>query len=921
MFQSTVSSSVGAIALTDAIAPFGLTSSTNHPLHLPNYASSAVREVAFIDGGLSDAQTLINGLKPGTAVYVLDPSGNELGQITQVIAGYDNLAAVSLFSHGSDGALQLGSTRLNMANLLDYAGLLQSWSSSLAADADVLLYGCDVAAEATGQSFVSQLATLTGADVAASTDLTGNAALGGDWDLEFSTGHIDTDAPLLAGFQQAYQGLLALTEDTSIALPGVNRSSVAWGDYTGDGKLDLILTGSDNSGNLIAKLYKNNGSGGLTEDTSIALPGVRDSSVAWGDYTGDGKLDLILTGFDSSFNRIAKLYKNNGSGGLTEDTSIALPGVSSSSVAWGDYTGDGKLDLILTGFDSSRNRIAKLYKNNGSGGLTEDTSIALPGVYLSSVAWGDYTGDDKLDLILTGRDSSGNPIAKLYQNNGSGGLTEDTSIALPGVAAGSVAWGDYTGDGKLDLILTGVDNSGNRIAKLYQNNGSGGLTEDTSIALPGVFNSSVAWGDYTGDGKLDLILTGSIFGNRIAKLYQNNGSGGLTEDTSIALPGVDLSSVAWGDYTGDGKLDLILTGVDNSGRIAKLYKDVPNKPPVATNDSFTTNEDTPLTVTAANGVLSNDTDADNNTLTAILVSSPSNGTLTLNTDGSFTYTPNANFNGSDSFTYRTNDGTVNSTNIATVTLNVTAVNDAPSFTKGSDLTVNQNAGAQTITNWATNLSAGPANESGQTLSFTVTNNNNALFSVQPTISPNGTLTYTPNPNLSPNLTNRTAIVTVTLRDSGGTDNGGQNTFTQTFTIVVGKTQNGGNGRDSLNGTAGNDRLNGNNGNDTLFGGAGNDELSGGNGDDVLDGGTGNNTLTGGLGADTFVLASGGNQRITDFQNGTDRFRLTGGLTFNQLTFQRDGTRTRIKIAATDETLAVLDNITVNQLDSTDFVTV
>ncbi|MEH2119197.1 FG-GAP repeat domain-containing protein, partial [Nostoc sp.] len=160
-------------------------------------------------------------------------------------------------------------------------------------------------------------------------------------------------------------------------------------------------------------------------------------SVAWGDYSGDGKLDLILTGFSNN-SYISKLYKNNGSGVLTEDTSLALPGVNVSSVAWGDYSGDGKLDLILTGSSNSGN-ISKLYKNNGSGVLTEDTSLALPGVYFGSVAWGDYSGDGKLDLILTGY-NNGNPISKLYKNNGSGVLTEDTSLALPGVYFGSVAW-------------------------------------------------------------------------------------------------------------------------------------------------------------------------------------------------------------------------------------------------------------------------------------------------------------------------------------------------------------------------------------------------------------------------------------------------------------------------------------------------
>src|SRR5262249_22013356 len=144
-----------------------------------------------------------------------------------------------------------------------------------------------------------------------------------------------------------------------------------------------------------------------------------------------------------------------------------------------------------------------------------------------------------------------------------------------------------------------------------------------------------------------------------------------------------------------------------------------------------------------------------------------------------TYTPAANYNGPDSFTFKANDGTVDS-NVATVTITVDAVNDAPSFTKGADQTVLEDAGAQSVTGWATSISAGPASESGQAVNFIVSNDNSALFSVQPAISVTGTLTYTSAANAS-----GSAIVTVQLHDNGGTANGGVDTSAaQTFTITV-----------------------------------------------------------------------------------------------------------------------------------------
>jgi hypothetical protein len=117
----------------------------------------------------------------------------------------------------------------------------------------------------------------------------------------------------------------------------------------------------------------------------------------------------------------------------------------------------------------------------------------------------------------------------------------------------------------------------------------------------------------------------------------------------------------------------------------------------------------------------------------------------------------------------------------TFKITVTAVNDAPGFTKGADQSADEGAGIQTVTSWASGISAGPADEGGQTLTFEVTGNTNpGIFSVAPAIAANGTLTYTP--SLGPN---GTSTITVRLKDNGGTADGGQDTSpTQSFTVTV-----------------------------------------------------------------------------------------------------------------------------------------
>jgi hypothetical protein len=176
-------------------------------------------------------------------------------------------------------------------------------------------------------------------------------------------------------------------------------------------------------------------------------------------------------------------------------------------------------------------------------------------------------------------------------------------------------------------------------------------------------------------------------------------------------------------------------------------------------------------------VRAGDADLDGDSLTVTAVSNPANGSATINADGTVTYAPAANFNGSDSFTYTISDGNGGSST-ASVSIVVNAVNDAPSFTKGANQT--SGAGSQTVNSWATAISAGPANESAQSLEFLVSADNTALFSVQPAIAANGTLTYTIASGAS-----GSATVTVSLRDNGGTANGGVDTSApQTFTISV-----------------------------------------------------------------------------------------------------------------------------------------
>jgi LPXTG-site transpeptidase (sortase) family protein len=229
-------------------------------------------------------------------------------------------------------------------------------------------------------------------------------------------------------------------------------------------------------------------------------------------------------------------------------------------------------------------------------------------------------------------------------------------------------------------------------------------------------------------------------------------------------------AVCWGDDT-YGQSTFALT---------KFKVPPVNQPPTANNDSYNTLEDTPLTIPIATGVLDNDNDPENDPLSAIEQSPPSDGTLNLSSDGSFDFTPNANYCGSDSFTYLARTALADS-NITTVNINITCINDTPSFTASNPSAVNEDAGGQTVSGWAT-FSPGPTDESAQGVQQYIVSNisNPALFSASPAVNTNGVLSYTPSPNAF-----GTSTFDVRVQDDGGTANGGIDTSpTQQFTINV-----------------------------------------------------------------------------------------------------------------------------------------
>lgn len=203
------------------------------------------RSIAFVDLNVPDVEHILQNLT-ADVIIPLSPKQDSITQITETLSHYDDLLGVHVISHGSSGQLMLGDSVVNLQTLNSRSQDLQTWANALTPDADILLYGCNVAEGTVGSTFVSRLGQLTGADVAASTDITGNVSHSGNWDLEYATGTIESSLAIQPSLLNTYNGVLgSLNYGGSTGLIGYWKFEKAAGNTV------LDSSGNNNKGSLI----------------------------------------------------------------------------------------------------------------------------------------------------------------------------------------------------------------------------------------------------------------------------------------------------------------------------------------------------------------------------------------------------------------------------------------------------------------------------------------------------------------------------------------------------------------------------------------------------------------------------------------------------------------------------------------------
>ena len=550
----------------------------------------------------------------------------------------------------------------------------------------------------------------------------------------------------------------------------------------GGGASDVREQARDQSGSLDSRLIVAAGGGGSGQGTFCSPNSTVNRGGAGGDAGsngGNGEKCITVSGGTGGG---AGGQTAGGAGGSPDGQSGSLGqggngGVNAGGGGGGGLYGGGGGGYIIFGSFGSQPIQAPAGGGGGGSNLVPtggNATIANSGPSITITYTPPNTAPVANDDSATTDEDTPTDIAVLSNDTDS---DDDTLSAAPvsEPAHGSVS---LNSNGSLTYTPKANYNGGDSFTYKVSDGRGGEDTATVSITVNAVNDAPVADNQSEStneDTDESITLTATDAENDPLTFSVVDGP---THGT-LSGTGANLSYHPAANYKGDDSFTYKANdgSADSNVATVSITVNAVNDAPVEANDSAFTHEDTPTDI----AVLSNDNDLDGDTLSVSSFTQPDHGTVSENADGSLEYTPNADYNGADFFTYMATDGTEES-NTASVSILVDPVNDAPSFTKGADQTVNEDAGPQSVSGWATAISAGPSDEASQQLSFVVTNDNNSLFTSkgQPAISSDGTLTYTPAPDAS-----GSAIVTVVLRDDGGPSNGGvDNSAAQTFKITV-----------------------------------------------------------------------------------------------------------------------------------------
>ncbi len=348
---------------------------------------------------------------------------------------------------------------------------------------------------------------------------------------------------------------------TFVAMPtnsiGINFAShMAKGDFNSDGKMDFVVPHTPNVTTNNLTVFLGNGNGTFVQQPFLSSGAMSPSSVAAGDFNGDGKLDLAVANATSSS---ISIMLGTGNGNFTPAITPFFPagGTQTVFITTGDFNGNGLLDLAVVNQTSSN---VAVFLGNGNGTFAQAPIPAFSsgGLRPSYVGVGDFTGDAKPDLVVVNNGSSN---VVVFKGNGLGTFAQIANFASdPQSSSSSPYFGaisDYDGNGTLDLAVTNTSTSN---ISIFTGTGNGTFSNSTIPSYVTVGNPySIEKGDFTGDGITDL----AVGVNNLSKIiiFRGNGDATFSQATNFPAdpnPNWLPKSIIAGDFNGNGSLDLVV---------------------------------------------------------------------------------------------------------------------------------------------------------------------------------------------------------------------------------------------------------------------------------------------------------------------------------------------------------------------------
>jgi large repetitive protein len=295
--------------------------------------ASPANEVVFVDERVPDYEQLVTGARPDVQIVVIRSGQDGLSTISSTLADRSGITAIHVVSHGSPGSFLLGTAVVDSTTLSARESEVAAWAHSLTSSADLLVYGCDVAATPSGRTLIDSLSRVTGADVAASADDTGGS--GGDWTLEYGTGGIEAPSFLAAAATASYANRLSTfnlsgSSGWTAVMYGTNRDPV--GDSQA-GAADTDIVGDASHGSLYVA-FDDNGTATSSDDTLVFRLRI-DNPTSSSNFSGvavvgmdtnlDGRLDIFMSVDGRNNGQAVKLLDPGTGANVSPSTTSTAP--------------------------------------------------------------------------------------------------------------------------------------------------------------------------------------------------------------------------------------------------------------------------------------------------------------------------------------------------------------------------------------------------------------------------------------------------------------------------------------------------------------------------------------------------------------------------------------------------------------------